>query len=53
VKRQEGTRQRYYIESQSHIEQMATAVEDGALRSTFLQAALVQEIYERAARLGG
>jgi class 3 adenylate cyclase len=34
------------------IAQMATAVEDEALRSTFLQSALVQEIHERAARLG-
>jgi hypothetical protein len=32
---------------------MATAVEDEALRSTFLQSALVQEIHERATRLGG
>ena len=35
------------------IEQMATAVEDDALRSTFLQSALVQDIHARAARLGG
>jgi class 3 adenylate cyclase/tetratricopeptide (TPR) repeat protein len=35
------------------IDQMATAVEDEALRSTFLASGLVQEIYERAARLGG
>jgi class 3 adenylate cyclase len=42
-----------YGKAKSTIEQMATAVEDQALRSTFLQSALVQEIYERAARLGG
>jgi tetratricopeptide (TPR) repeat protein len=35
------------------IEQMITAVADDALRSTFRQSALVQEIYERATRLGG
>jgi hypothetical protein len=32
---------------------MATAVEDDALRSTFLQSALVQKIHDRAAQLGG
>jgi class 3 adenylate cyclase/tetratricopeptide (TPR) repeat protein len=41
-----------YGKAKATIEQMATAVEDEALRSTFLQAALVQEIHERAARLG-
>jgi class 3 adenylate cyclase/tetratricopeptide (TPR) repeat protein len=42
-----------YGKAKATIEQMATAVEDEALRSTFLQSALVQEIHERAARLGG
>ena len=42
-----------YDKAKATIEQMATAVEDEALRSTFLQSALVQEIHERAARLGG
>jgi hypothetical protein len=42
-----------YSRAKATIEQMATAVEDEALRSTFLQSALVQEIHERAARLGG
>jgi tetratricopeptide (TPR) repeat protein len=41
-----------YGKAKATIEQMATAVEDEALRSTFLQSALVQEIYEQAARLG-
>jgi tetratricopeptide (TPR) repeat protein len=41
-----------YGKAKVTIEQMATAVEDEALRSTFLQSALVQEIYDRAARLG-
>jgi tetratricopeptide (TPR) repeat protein len=41
-----------YGKAKATIEQMATAVEDEALRSTFLQSALVQEIHERAARLG-
>jgi tetratricopeptide (TPR) repeat protein len=41
-----------YSQAKATIEQMATAVEDDALRSTFLQSALVQEIHERAARLG-
>ena len=41
-----------YGKAKATIEQMATAVEDEVLRSTFLQSALVQEIYERAARLG-
>ena len=41
-----------YGKAKSTIAQMATAVEDEALRSTFLQSALVQEIHERAARLG-
>jgi tetratricopeptide (TPR) repeat protein len=40
-----------YSRAKATIEQMATAVEDEALRSTFLQSALVQEIHERAARL--
>jgi hypothetical protein len=35
------------------MEQMATAVEDEALRSAFLQSALVQTIRERVVRLGG
>ena len=42
-----------YGKAKTTIEQMATAVEDEALRSTFLQSALVQEIRERATRLGG
>jgi tetratricopeptide (TPR) repeat protein len=42
-----------YGKAKTTIEQMATAVEDEALRSTFLQSALVQEIHERATRLGG
>jgi class 3 adenylate cyclase/tetratricopeptide (TPR) repeat protein len=42
-----------YGTAKATIEQMATAVEDEALRSTFLQSALVQEIHERATRLGG
>jgi tetratricopeptide (TPR) repeat protein len=42
-----------YGNAKSTIEQMATAVEDEVLRSAFLQSALVQEIHERAARLGG
>jgi tetratricopeptide (TPR) repeat protein len=41
-----------YSKASATIAQMATAVEDDALRSTFLQSALVQEIHERAARLG-
>jgi len=41
-----------YGKAKATIEQMATAVEDEALRSIFLQSALVQEIHERAARLG-
>jgi tetratricopeptide (TPR) repeat protein len=41
-----------YGKAKATIAQMATAVEDEALRSTFLQSALVQEIHERAARLG-
>jgi tetratricopeptide (TPR) repeat protein len=41
-----------YSKAKATIAQMATAVEDEALRSTFLQSALVQEIHERAARLG-
>jgi tetratricopeptide (TPR) repeat protein len=40
-----------YGKAKATIAQMATAVEDEALRSTFLQSALVQEIHERAARL--
>jgi tetratricopeptide (TPR) repeat protein len=42
-----------YSQAKATTVQMATAVEDDALRSTFLQSALVQEIHERAARLGG
>ena len=42
-----------YGKAKTTIEQMATAVEDEALRSTFLQSALVQEIHEHATRLGG
>jgi tetratricopeptide (TPR) repeat protein len=42
-----------YGKAQAIIAQMAMAVEDEALRSTFLQSALVQEIQDRAARLDG
>ena len=42
-----------YGKAKTTTEHMATAVEDKALRSTFLQSALVQDIHERAARLGG
>jgi tetratricopeptide (TPR) repeat protein len=42
-----------YGKAKATIEQMIIAVEDDALRSTFRQSALVQEIYERATRLGG
>jgi tetratricopeptide (TPR) repeat protein len=42
-----------YGRAKTTIEQIATAVEDEALRSTFLQSALVQEIHERVTRLGG
>src|SRR5574341_358241 len=41
-----------YGKAQATIEQMATAIEEKTLRSTFLQSALVQEIRERAARVG-
>jgi tetratricopeptide (TPR) repeat protein len=43
---------RLYSRAKAAIEHMATAVEDQALRSIFLQSALVQAIYERAAHLG-
>jgi hypothetical protein len=43
----------FYGKSKATIEQMVTAMDDDALRSTFLQSALVQEIHERATRLGG
>jgi hypothetical protein len=39
-----------YVRAKATIDQMATAVEDEALRSTFLQSALVQEIHEHAGR---
>lgn len=42
-----------YRKAQATIEQMVTTVEEEALRSTFLQSALVQTIHERVARLGG
>ena len=42
-----------YSQAKTTIAQMATAVEEEALHCTFLQSALVQEIHERAARLGG
>jgi tetratricopeptide (TPR) repeat protein len=42
-----------YGKAKATIEQMITAVEEETLRSTFLQSALVQEIHERATRLGG
>jgi hypothetical protein len=41
-----------YSQAKATIDQMAMAVEDEVLRSTFLQSALVQEIHEGAARLG-
>jgi len=41
-----------YGTAKAAIAQMATAVEDEVLGATFLQSALVQEIYERATRLG-
>jgi len=43
----------WYGKAKATIEQMATAVEDEALHSTFLQSALVQEIHGHAARFGG
>jgi tetratricopeptide (TPR) repeat protein len=42
-----------YGKAKATIEQMVTAMDDDALRSTFLQSALVQEIHGRATRLGG
>ncbi len=42
-----------YGKALATIEQMVTTVEEEALRSTFLQSALVQTINERVARLGG
>ena len=42
-----------YGKSKATIDQMAASVGDEALRTTFLQSALVQEIHERATRLGG
>jgi len=42
-----------YGKAKTTIGQMITAVEDETLRSIFRQSALVQEIHERAARLGG
>ena len=42
-----------YGNATATIEQMVRAVEDEALRSTFLQSALVHEIHERTTRLGG
>jgi tetratricopeptide (TPR) repeat protein len=41
-----------YGKAKSTIELMSTAVGDEALRSTFLHSALVQEIHDRAERLG-
>jgi hypothetical protein len=41
-----------YGKAKATIAQMATAVEDEALRSTLLHSAFVQEIHERAARPG-
>jgi class 3 adenylate cyclase/tetratricopeptide (TPR) repeat protein len=41
-----------YGKAKATIEQMATAVEDEVLRSTFLQSALVQTINESVVRLG-
>lgn len=42
-----------YNKAQATLEQMATAVEDEALRFTFPQAPLAREIHERAIRLVG
>jgi tetratricopeptide (TPR) repeat protein len=42
-----------YGKAKATIEQMATTVEDEALRSAFRQSALVQDIHEHAARLDG
>ena len=42
-----------YSKAKATIEHMATAVEDEALRSIFLQSAPVQAINERMARMGG
>jgi hypothetical protein len=42
-----------YGKAKTAIELMATAVEDETLSSVFLQSALVQEIYERVAGVGG
>ena len=50
-KEQEATA--LYRKAQTTIEQMATAVEDAALRTTFLQSALVQTLNEHVARLVG
>jgi tetratricopeptide (TPR) repeat protein len=44
---------RLYGKAQAIVEQMATAVEDDALRSAFLHSALVQTIHERVACVGG
>jgi tetratricopeptide (TPR) repeat protein len=41
-----------YGKAKALIAQMAVAIGDETLRATFLQSALVQEIHERAARLG-
>jgi hypothetical protein len=41
-----------YGRAKAAIEHMATAVENQALRSIFLQSALVRAIYERTTRLG-
>jgi tetratricopeptide (TPR) repeat protein len=42
-----------YGKAKAITDQMAAAVEDETLRSTFLQSALVQEIHDHATRLGG
>jgi len=43
---------RLYGKAKAAIEHMATAVEDQALRTIFLQSASVQAIHERVARMG-
>jgi hypothetical protein len=48
---QEREARTLYRKAHATIEQMATAVEDAALRTAFLQSALVQTVYESVARL--
>jgi tetratricopeptide (TPR) repeat protein len=49
---QERQARTLYRQAHATIEQIATAVEDAALRTAFLQSALVQTIHEHSARLG-